>query len=501
MNKIREKAKEFIGKTHIPVWLAIFLAIIIVLRIPTFFEPFSYGDETIYLTLGQGIKQGLTLYQDVYDNKPPLLYLVAALAGNVFWFKAILAFWNIITIVLFWHLAKTFFPKNERVSKIATVIFGILTTIPLFEGNIANAEVFMIGPIILALYLLFSKKLDFKNIFIAGSLFSLAALFKIPAAFDLPAVIVFWLIKNGLKKDALLKTIRNSLILLLGFATPIAATFIWFFFKGALKEYFFAAFLQNFGYLSSWRGGVSEKSFLVRNLPLFIRALVVVAGAVILWFKRQKLSKEFIFITLWLLFGLFAVSLSERPYPHYLIQIVPELALLLGILLADKTLLQSLSIIPLLVAFSVPVIYKFWYYPTTPYYWKFIQFAVGKTDRQTYFSTFGSRVNSDYQVADFIVKSTYPKDKIFVWGSDSSNIYALSRHLPPSKFVADYHINDFSSKELEAKKLYADKPVLIIITPKAGAFPQLIALLRTFYIPISTIDGTEVWHLKTTETK
>lgn len=501
MNKIREKTQAFIGKTHVPVWLAVVLAAVIVLRIPTFFEPFSYGDETIYLTLGQGIRQGLNLYQEIHDNKPPLLYLTAAVAGNVFWFKAILALWSVITIVFFWHLAKTLFAKNEKVQKIATIIFGLLTTIPLLEGNIANAEIFMIGPIILALYLLFARKLDFKNIFMAGCLFSLAALFKIPAAFDLPAVIVFWLIKNGFKKGELLKTGKNSLILILGFMAPIALTFIWFFFKGALKEYFIAAFLENFGYLSSWRGGSGEKSFLIRNLPLLIRGFVVIFGAAVLWLKRKKLPEEFIFISLWLLFGLFAVTLSERPYPHYLLQIVPELSLLLGLLVADKSIVQSLTIIPLLVAFSVPVIYKFWYYPTTPYYWKFVKFAVGATDRESYFSTFGSRVNTDYQIADFIVKSTRPKDKIFVWGSDSSNIYALSRHLPPTKYVADYHIEDYSTKVVEAKKLSADKPELIIILPKAKAFPQLIPILRTSYVSTITIDGVEIWRLKSTKTK
>ena len=49
--------KKFIEKTHIPVWLAIVLGIVVLLRIPTFFEPFSYGDEMIYLTLGEGVRR------------------------------------------------------------------------------------------------------------------------------------------------------------------------------------------------------------------------------------------------------------------------------------------------------------------------------------------------------------------------------------------------------------------------------------------------------------
>ncbi len=131
MKKIREMTKSFVGKTHIPVWLAILLAVVVVLRIPSFFEPFSYGDETIYLTLGQGVRQGVTLYKDIYDNKPPLLYITAAVAGNIFWFKAILAIWHMVTVFVFWKLSEVIFPKRKRSQIVATLIFALLTTIPL----------------------------------------------------------------------------------------------------------------------------------------------------------------------------------------------------------------------------------------------------------------------------------------------------------------------------------------------------------------------------------
>src|SRR3990172_7191171 len=81
------------------------LALVLILRIPSFFEPYFYGDEMIYMTLGQGVRQGLTLYKDIHDNKPPLLYLTAAISENLFWFKTILAFWNLVTIVVFYKLS------------------------------------------------------------------------------------------------------------------------------------------------------------------------------------------------------------------------------------------------------------------------------------------------------------------------------------------------------------------------------------------------------------
>ena len=152
---------------QIPTWLVLIFGLVIILRIPSFFEPFSYGDEMIYLTLGQAIKKGMVLYRDIHDNKPPLLYILAAAAGNVFWFRAILSAWSLATIYLFWRLMDALFPQKKSLQKVATVIFSILTTIPLFEGHVANAEVFMIGPTIAAFLILFTKTLNSKNLFFA----------------------------------------------------------------------------------------------------------------------------------------------------------------------------------------------------------------------------------------------------------------------------------------------------------------------------------------------
>jgi hypothetical protein len=137
--------KSFLEKLKIPHWLIAILVLVFVLRIPSFFEPYYYGDEMIYMSLGTGVRQGEILYKDIYDNKPPFLYLVATLAGNLFMFKAILAFWNLATIFIFWKLAEKLLNKNTNGIKIATLLFALLTTLPLLEGNIANAELFMIG--------------------------------------------------------------------------------------------------------------------------------------------------------------------------------------------------------------------------------------------------------------------------------------------------------------------------------------------------------------------
>lgn len=473
--------QKLLHKIHLPAWIVGVLALVLILRIPSFFEPYNYGDETIYLTLGQGIRQGIPLYSGIYDNKPPLLYLVAAVAGNLFWFKAILAFWIMGTIVVFWKLSK---------SKISTLIFAVFTTIPLLEGNIVNAELFMIGPTILAFYFLLTRKLTPKILFASGALFGIAALFKVPAAFDVPAIVVFWFITQGI--GSWKKIFKDTFYLALGFAAPIFLTFVWFFLKGNLTEYVKAAFLQNIGYLSSFRPGDVQKPFLVRNGPLLIRAGLVMSGAILLAVFRKKISKNFVFVCLWLLFSLFAVTLSERPYPHYLIQSIAPISILLGILFTGKNIEQALVVIPLALAFFTPFYFKFWHYPTLPYYVRFIKFATNKIDKQTYFSGFSKTANRNYQIADFLVKSSLPTQRVFMWDPDSPTVYALSRRLPPVKYVADYHVADFSSKKELAAALTKNPPKFIILT-SGHPIPELNSLIRTEYLLIVQIDDAQIW--------
>lgn len=489
---VSKNVKKILGKLHIPTWLFVLLVIVFALRIPSFFEPYSYGDEMIYLTLGEAVRQQIPLYKGIHDNKPPLLYITAALAGSLFWFKAILAIWHLATVFVFWKLAGALFSKNKKLQVIATIIFALATTLPPLEGNIANAELFMIGPIILTFYILLTKKLNFKNIFGAGMLFSTAILFKVPAVFDIPTIIIFWVLTQKLSFKNLKTTFKNSAILFLGLLTPIAATLLYYHFRSALWEYMAAAFLQNVGYLSSWRPGDVREPFLVRNAPLLTRAGIVAFGLLVLFIKRNKLSKQFVFLTTWLLLGLFATTLSERPYPHYLIQIVPPASLLLAMLFVKKNIEQVLVIIPLTLAAAVPVYFDFWKYPTLPYYQKFVNFATNRISKDEYFSTFGGQVLRNYEIAKIIISLTNKKDKIFVWG-DSSAIYALSRRLPPGKYVADYHIKDFSSKEETFKTLLENEPKLIIILPDSPNFPALTDFLKRNYIQIDFVEDVEIW--------
>lgn len=484
----KEKINKLLDKIHLPNWLVLILAVSLILRIPSFFEPYSYGDEMIYLTLGRAIRAGLSLYKDIYDNKPPLLYLTAALAGNLFWFKALLAAANFVSIIFFWKITRVLFEGKIKTQQVSVAIFALLTTLPLLEGNIANAELFMLAPTTIAFYILLARDKTKLNLFAAGVLFSLAALFKIPAIFEIPVLFFVWLITNPKK------IISSYIYIALGFAIPILISFVWFFLQGALGEYIKAAFMQNLGYVSTWRPADVQKPFLERNLPLLIRGGVVLVGIILVYLRRKYLSKEFIFATIWLLLTLFAATLSERPYPHYLIQAVGPISLFLAILICDKTAQQSLAVIPLCLAFFVPVYFKFWYYPTTSYYGRAIKLAAGMINKDQYLNSFDGNVLLDYQLSDYFSKHANRSDKLFVWG-DNATLYAMTGLLAPIKYVADYHVFDFSSEDEVAAGILKNLPEYVVVLPGAPRFPELTRILASQYAIVAQPTPARVYRL------
>ena len=474
-----------------PLTLLVLLAI--VLRIPSLFEPYWYGDEAIYLTLGEGIRQGLGLYKDIFDHKPPLIYLLAAVSGSLYWFKFALLVSSTISIVLFWKLAKRIFEGKLPAIILATTIFTLLATLPTLEGNIANAELFMLAPTIGAFLLLSDpQKVNLRRTFFAGLLFSLSILYKVPGIFDLATICTFWVFA--------IKSIRGFgrvlgylVILFAGVLLPILAISIYFAAVGAWGPFVQAVGLINVNYISRWGTGGGGGSILAN--AFFVRSMVLVAVLGATYIFKKYFSFQALFICLWMSFALFAALLSGRPYPHYLIQIIPAFSLAIALLTFGK-IRERLLPIPflLILGFSV-VFYKFSHYQTYPYYKNFILMAVGQRSREQYFSSFDSRVPKIYNVSSMLVSRTAPTDRVFIWGT-APEIYALSRRVPPVQYVTSFHIGDFGTSEETMRKLSLDKPKYVLIMPEeTRTLTGLPKFLDTYYIYVENVDGVEVWKL------
>lgn len=492
--------KFFTRQARFPLWLIGILVIAFFLRIPSFFEPLWYGDEAITLALGEGVRQGLLLYRDIHDNKPPLLYLFAAVAGNLFWLKVILAAWSIAGVVIFWKLAKVLFPQKATLQEVATIIFMVLTTIPLLEGNLANGEIFMIVPTLTSFFILLRKMPTLASIVLAGFIFGIGALFKAPSLIDVvpPIALSFAaVLPHKLSRPELPfgKFVIKTLIFVVGLALPLALTSLYWAYLGAMDFYVRSALIDNLGYLSSWRtGAFSLNNTLAQNQPLITRLLImatIVMGALFLA-RRKKITKSMLFVACWFAASLFAVTLSERPYPHYLLQIVPSLSLLIAFCVTNKTIAQFWAYPLFALLGGVLVLFKFYYYPVLPYYQNFLSFVVGNQTREGYFNSFDTRTNRNYKIAQFLSESAAPGEKIFVWGNDPE-IYALTHILPPTRFITAYHISDFKGRETTIHDLEQNPPRYIVTIFPASSYPELELLLNKSYTLVRIEEDARVY--------
>jgi 4-amino-4-deoxy-L-arabinose transferase-like glycosyltransferase len=244
-------------------WFFLFF-IFIILRLPSLFEPYWYGDEGIYLTLGAAIRKGLILYSQIHDNKPPTLYYLAAIGQTVFGFRLLLSLFMIPTIYYFYRLSLNFF--SQKISQFITFVFLIITSIPFLEGNIANAEIFMLLPTILG-FLIFIKAKKNIDYLWSGLLLGLAFTIKVPVIIEF-GFLFLWLFISNLKnfKTKSFTIILNLFTFGLSFLIPIILFGIYFAIKGAFLLFLGSALLQNFSYLSSWATGSQTASAILWSI-------------------------------------------------------------------------------------------------------------------------------------------------------------------------------------------------------------------------------------------
>lgn len=475
-------------------WLAL-LFVFLLLRVPSLFEPYWYGDEGIYLVLGQAIRKGIALYSQIHDNKPPTLYYLAALSQTVFGFRLLLMFFMAGTVYFFHKLSQLFL--SLKASKVATFIFLILTSIPLFEGSIANAEVFMLLPTILGVYILAKSKPNIKNIIIAGLLLGFALTIKIPVILEFAFLCLWFLISDFTSLKKVFSNIKNIIIFSCAFFLPITLCGIYFYFKGAFQPFLIASLLQNFGYLSSWSAGshtASVASGGIINRFIFL----LIAWLLIFVLKAKKIiSQNFSFILFWFSATVFGVLLSGRPYPHYLIQLLPPLTLLIVSLFnfKDKKA-QFLSLFSILFFVFIFFKFKFYVYPVFRYYSNFYSYVINQKSLSDYRIFFGPQINDSYQVSDFIKANTDANDHIFVWGDDPS-IYALTNRLPSSRYTVAYHIVDFNGYQATMDKIKIDLPKFIVYYPMSNrSFPDLDIFVRNYYFITEKIGNATILKLR-----
>src|SRR5258708_6093788 len=397
------------------------LILFVFLRTPNFAEPYWYGDEAIYLTLGTAMRHGERLYSEIIDHKTPIIYYLA-MVPNQFDFRVLNFGSTFLTVTLFYFFAQKVI-KNKNAALFATLFFMLFTTLPWFEGHIPNGELFVMCFVFIAAtffsrtnlfqrfvgestpislnhqltpslsYKLFSLK-QLGLFFAAGIFFSLGILTKVPALFDLLAFLfLLWsfFIDTLLTKKSsntwsqLASTVMAGVVCLVGVALPIIISIVYFILRGSGQAYLDYGLLYNFHYVETWVPTFSIP-LLTKLFTLPVKVGLLTVLLVIITASSRLFSSRFRFIAGWFCLSLFASLLSNRPYPHYFLQTIPPLALLFGYLAQvlgevfgkKKTAPQlqkrgevGASVFFITLFLSVLLLLRVGVYSTSDYYFKF----------------------------------------------------------------------------------------------------------------------------------
>lgn len=460
------------------IWYLLTASVVFfLLRLPSLFEPNWYGDEGIYQVLGLGIRAGRLLYRDIFDNKPPLLYLLYALVNSdEFMIRLLSLVAGLLAVIIFYYLGKKLI-ENTKAVFIATLCFAVFFGLPLIEGNIANAENFMLPLNLLAGYLVLksldSKRLNTKYLILvfAGLTVGISFLLKIVAVFDFAAFAGFLFFANYpkhlfaiFKKEHLLNEARTLAPFVIAFFVPILLTAAFFVVKGATSDFMKAILFNNVGYVGYGNTFIIPQGFLIFKL------ILLAAFSLFVFFKRQTYGLAFAFISLWLAFALFNAFFSGRPYTHYVLVLLPAFCLTIGLFILNKNYSKLSGV--LMLSVFILVLLNFGLYGKTPFYYQnFLSFISGGKSVADYQRFFDASTPRDYEIANFVDLYAKPQDNIFLWGNNAQ-VYDLTNKLPPGKYAVAYHIQSYSDGTTNTEAgLKTAKPKFIIVMPNVEKYP------------------------------
>lgn len=488
--------KQF-ERHHLILGAVFFL--IFILRFPSLFEPFWYGDEGIFAAVARNLNLGGVLYQTAWDNKPPMIYLTYAgifsvFGVSMFWLRFVACVAVLSTAGAIYEIARMTIGKNRAI--LAALIFGVLTSLRLIEGNLALTEIFMILPITLAMLIVIYRKFDIPSLFVAGILFGAASLFKQVGAFEAAALGIYLFFTN----KNLFEFIKKGFVLCVGFASCYAVTVIYFASKELLWDYYFAAYAYYRIYL-----GESPKYALFVNTAKFMPVVAAVCYGVYKKLKNGEVEIFHLFL-LWTAFSFLGSYFSGRTYGHYLVQATPGVALLLASLNFSAIKLVRSRVI-FTVFFVVPILYLTSFLFSDflsggpinqlKYWQNFVSYASGKQSIDTYNNYFDGNVNTIMALNDLLKLNGGFGKPVYIWG-DYPWLYAISDSRNPSRYVTSFHVFGVPDGAKEVSDALNNNSPEFIIKPQSsiGYFEELEKLLLKKYTMLATINTAEVFILK-----
>jgi hypothetical protein len=434
-------------------WLVLITAVVVVLRLPSFFEPPWNTDEGIFGAVAQRVIEGGKLYRDAWESKPPLfLYLYVGIfkvfGPGVFGLRLAATASAIGTELATFLIARRL--MSERRALLAAALCGVFLAVPFWEGTLALTEIFTVLPTGLAVVVLLDwdrrtrpelNRVD-ALLVAAGVLFGAAFLLRQTSLAGAAAGGV-WLVLRG-------RPWRRALVFGgFGFALSVVPVVAAFELSGDFHWFWDANVAFFFKYVPSGQ----QLPFASR--PLILLPFSITAVALALTHLRRVVSPKWTLPALWLTLTLAGALVTGRPYSHYFLQSFPPLAILIAMALPGPGIDLRPRLHHLPAALFVGALILEWVCVVTPmfsgnafamhwtrgpyYYQNFAEYLIGKRTRVNYEAYFDGRVRYTRVLTKALARLHAEDQKVYIWG-EYPWAYTLARVEPSSRYMTSFYV-------------------------------------------------------------
>ncbi len=527
-----------IVKKHYQIIVLIFISLFSIwLRMPYFGVSVLTPDESVYSEIANLTLEGKVLYKDACDNKPPGIFFIYSSIFRVFgknnlyavhWISAIFI---VLTGIVLYFLISIF------AGKIASLLgAGMMMLLPNLsrmpvDFQAANAEIFMILPMVLALFLFCLSRSSKINLLGVGFFVSLSMLIKQPGIFLLPMFIMLIFLHPPNNRADFFKKLSNSIYLLIGFAFPLFLTMGYFYLRDALGNFIYYVFTYNTIFthdiplqLGLKIGYLNTKYFIGSNDIIYLLASLQFLYMCKRFIKKSYVKSDNGFVVVFFfIVSLVMLSLGWRFSGHYYVMIFPALSILYGLFFDNmikhvkpiekkilKRVLYTFTAMTIVVSLSYPLIASTGFPPRTDL-------------EKPYMSLSNARGDVIKSVSNHINSHTSDDDTIFSWGF-FPEVYTLSNRRSASRFVhCNFLVGDilpypryFRLDRIKIEHwdqlvddLNQNMPEYIVDTAPANhlgfkkhsltAYPILHTFINKYYFLETTIGKMDLYRLLTDE--
>lgn len=331
---------------YMGVKLLLILILAVCLRYPDNFEPVHNVDEALWASGTAMLQKGAILYRDVWDSKPPLLYLIYRAVFSIFGTYNMIALhlmtniWILATLITLFSVTKKLFDENT--GYISALLYTVYSTAMAGESSMAsNAETFMNLPLLLGIlaFLAGMKSGKTSRYLLAGLLTSIGMLIKQPGGINIIVMLLALvpLFFNRSCEQTARRIFSMVGALLGGFLLPVFICTLYFYFHNALDDFIFHCLIINLRYTAGslpvsqsvvvWSMKLHRFIWLFGSIGFVFTAWAIARPRIINTKSKPAEQRFGIFLLIWFAGSLLAVIVG-RHHLHYILQLYPSLSIL-----------------------------------------------------------------------------------------------------------------------------------------------------------------------------